>query len=362
MNHPHLVFAETSPYEGIEAIIEQDDEVAFFYLRSLTNDTVGMKSCWIRNLIDAPEALDRSRLESGNAPVLPAKFCASAKAKPRLNEKQLRVVWFAGGDGAALLEKDEVLAIIPPWSGSEGFQGYARECHIKSPFCWPLPDHPALYERIQKSDEFWNSWGGDDSPWNRCEPKLLEAYEKIFGPVVNYFSIDGGQWPPKTLAQFNWENLLVVLTVGVSSCPQPLVEMRFDVPDRHRRIEFAACFTSDAPASLVTSFCQYMGGQSKLPWSNQSCFSHGHTISCDLFLKSQLLPDFSSVLLGSQAELPVTQIELPKLEGDPLNLLWMIPVFENERKYLQETHNFSLINQIICDFPVPVISNRAMVV
>lgn len=360
MNSPQLVFAENSPYGTVEAIIEQDDHVAFFYLRALNNESFGMKSCWVRNLVDAPEELDRARLSAGNPPVLPARFCRSASAQSRLQEKTLRVVWFEEGDGAALLEDDETIAIIPAWSGVEGFEGYSKECVGQSPFGWEMPGTDNLENRIKLADQFWKSWQTEKSPWDEYEPRLLESMEKRWGPVQKYFSIDGGEWPPRTLAQFAKDQKTILVSVGTSICPQPRVEMAFDIPGAFRRFELAACFEESESPERVDAFARYMSSQVALPWQKQTFFAHGHSVSCRQFLDDDSYPDFSSIFLVEQGQLPEEcQVRLPEVFGDPVNLLWTVPVFEHERKQVQESNNLALLDSVIREKGIPLIHRRA---
>lgn len=364
MSQPQLVFAETSPYNSVEAIIEQDDQVACFYLRGIDQQRFPMKSCWIRNLVDAPQELDRSRLAQGLPPTLPAGFCRDARAQQPLEEHRLRVVWWEPGDGAALLEDDQLLAVIPPWSGSEKFDGLARECQVASPLCGLLPNesHP-LWQQIAAADRFWKSWQSDTSPWLEYEPKLLAAYEQVFGEPANYYAIDGGDWPPRTLARYHWQGWIVLLTVGVSLCPQPGLERVFENPGMFRRLEWGACFEEAIEPVFLEAFIRYLSGQVSLPWNQLTFLADGHSIGCELFLKSDGMPDFSSILLCGQRRLPQDQgLELPTVLGDPVNLLWTVPVFENERKFIQETNNFSVLGDLLSQDPFPVIRQRRTLV
>lgn len=360
MTSIQLVFAETSPYESQEAIIEQDDQVAYFYLRGMGGRKDEMKSCWIRNLVEAPAEIDRERLTAGMPPVLPAEFCKSPAPMPRLDEKQLRVVWFENGSGASLLENDRVIATIPAFSGSEHFDGFARDCIKPSPFCAPLEtSSEKLLHEVDAADRFWKSWESNESPWIKYEPIILNAYEKRFGAPIEYLAIDGGKWPPRTVAKYAWNDRIILLTVGVSICPQPKVELVFDNPNLWRRIEWGACFEQDCPAERIQQFIRYLGGQVGLPWQHLTFLSHGHSVSCDLFQATDQLPDYSSILLFSDVHCSAEQKpELPKVDGDPVNLLWCLPVYEMERKYLQETSNFSLLNELIGENDVPVIRSR----
>jgi hypothetical protein len=40
------------------------------------------------------------------------------------SSKNVRIVWSEEGDAAALYERDQLLAVIPSWSGSGGFDGF----------------------------------------------------------------------------------------------------------------------------------------------------------------------------------------------------------------------------------------------
>ena len=68
-----------------------------------------------------------------------------------------------------------------------------------------------------------------------------------------YFSIDGGHWPPRTLARYQWEGRVVLATVGVSICRQPGIAQFIENPSSLRRFEWAACFESDLPEDLIDS-------------------------------------------------------------------------------------------------------------
>ncbi|MEE2639272.1 MAG: suppressor of fused domain protein [Planctomycetota bacterium] len=363
MSEPELVFAETSPHGSVEALIEQDERVAYFYLRGIEQNSFEMKSCWVRNLVPAPAELDRQRMLEGRPPALPEEFCRPGTTMQRLDEKRLRLVWFEEGDGAALLEDDQLLAVIPAWSGQEGFCGYARDCGAASPFCWPLPVGETLQDRVRSADRFWKSWETEDSPWAVYEPRILEQYEEAFGSLQGYYSIDGGHWPPRTLARFHWENRIVLLTAGNSLLPQPGVEMAFENPKTFRRFEVGCCLDESASQALVESCGKYLGGQTALPWSQLTFLAHGHTISCEMFLKAESLPDFSSILLLAQDKVAGIQKQVAPAEifGEPVSLLWSLPLFENERKYLQETMNFSLLDKILSGQGLPMIEPRSMV-
>lgn len=75
------------------------------------NEDFGVKSCWVRNLIEAPEKLETKLMEKGVPPMLTKEFCKFPKGQESLNADNLEIVWLEG-DGAALLENGEILCVI----------------------------------------------------------------------------------------------------------------------------------------------------------------------------------------------------------------------------------------------------------
>src|SRR6516225_9688842 len=86
----------------------------------------------------APEALEVESLRSGSPSRNPALHCRHAAGRPPPAAQDLRVVWLPEGNGATLYERDEILAIIPPWSGANEFHGYARDNIGEGPLAWEL--------------------------------------------------------------------------------------------------------------------------------------------------------------------------------------------------------------------------------
>src|SRR5687767_6983680 len=159
------VLEKLSPNGNIEAVVEQDDRVAFFYLRGDPEIDVGIRSCWVRNLRPAPAALDTDAASRGVAPMLPRDHCAHPLGAAPLVASRLTIVWFEEGDAAALLDGNDALAIIPSWSGTNGFEGYARDCTAENPLCWPLRADNALHDRVRAAREYWASWDAAADPW-----------------------------------------------------------------------------------------------------------------------------------------------------------------------------------------------------
>ncbi len=138
-----IVLTSISPHGKVQAVVEDDDRTIYFYLNFVEqaqHPDTKVKTCWVRNRLPAPDQYEPTEMMRGVAPMLPAEYCVDAGPGEPLEASELRVVWFEEGDGAALLDDDDVLAVIPAWSGLIGdFQGYARDCSKESKLCWPLP-------------------------------------------------------------------------------------------------------------------------------------------------------------------------------------------------------------------------------
>ena len=169
LDDPVVLLFQTSPYVTLDAIVQHDNQAVYFYLNqpvatSVTQSpTFGTRACWVRNLDLGPLVVNETQMRQGISPMLPRNLCIHREGQTLPKSEDLRVVWFEEGNGAALIEslpgKDPViLAVIPPWSGLEGFHGYAHECAVESPLCWPMPDNPKLRQRIENAEQFWLAW------------------------------------------------------------------------------------------------------------------------------------------------------------------------------------------------------------
>lgn len=357
MSEPEVVLQEVSPHGNLEAIIEQDDRVAHFYLRSPDFEEFGLKTCWIRNLSEAPDILDVEGMRQGIPPMLSKEFCLHPEGQEPLDSERLSLVWFPEGDGVALMEDDNMLAAIPAWGGMKGFSGYARDCIGQSTLCWKLDDSTEFKARISEAERFWNQWDRDESPWHSCQDEFLAAYESVLGPHSRYFAIDGGNWPPKALVRFDTPDCTYLLTLGVSLRPQPAVEMYYDEPADFRRFEFGACIAREVEDETISSIASYLSGQSTLPWQQFTFFAHGHTIPCDAFGGDQTLRCFTSVLLvDSPPSAP--DLNPPRIDGERVSLLWTVPITPTEQQIAERDGSKELIKRFPITWPLHMVGNR----
>ncbi len=353
MQEPRTLLQEVSPDGNLEVAVDQDARVVHLYLRATRNEQFGLKSCWVRNLAHAPEELDVQAMRTGQPPLLPRRFCVYPEGQPPLEADALEVVWLPEGDGVALFENGELLAVIPGWSGAGGFNGYARDCRGESPLCWELGPENVMCRRVDAARRFWAEWEQPESPWLRAQDCIMAAYAGVIGQHSRYFAIDGGAWPPRGLALYECGERVYLLTVGLSLRPQPVVEMYTDKPEEVRRIELAACFHRSVPMAVVEDFGSYLSGIAALPWQQITFLGDGHTVGCDVFSEAEKLRSLSAVLLAKQAQ-GAPALVLPDVGCDRVALLWCIPITDRERTLAENSGSRALVSRFSTGLP-PVV-------
>lgn len=177
------------------------------------------------------------------------------------------------------------------------------------------------------------------------QPQYLDAITSVLGPVSKYYGIDGGHWPPKAMVTIEKGNVTYVVTLGVSLVPQPKVEQYTEPPERLRRFELAFACESHWLAKNESQLLAYISGQTSLPWSYLTFLAQGHTIPCQEI--SQVNNLFTSILLAKPENAPA--IPFPLVAGDPVNVLWMIPITSREQQFAETNGSEQLISKSIGD-------------
>jgi hypothetical protein len=353
----HSVLFQTSPYGNLDAIVEHDGRAVYFYLSAgqRPNNRFGMRACWVRNLELGPHVINQEDMEAGIAPMLPRYDCADPQLTRLPTAESLEIVWLEEGNGAALFElpvagsdidQPQLIAVIPPWSGLDGFHGYAANCINESSVCWPMPDNPLLMQRIDSAREFWGSWSNSASdaagesvpasPFAIQQPQVLANYRKRFGiepGEEKYYAAGGDQFPLRGLLHHRTYRLEVIATAGMSVCPQPAVEMFVDDPANFRRIELAMVLPRQKDLDALTPAMEQLSGLSGYPWKELTWFRDGHTCGFAFgeYTALLLLDDANgSRLAGVDSE------ALPEFRGDPVNLLRMLPTTDLQLTQLKE--------------------------
>jgi hypothetical protein len=345
MAKPTVLLEDGSPNGNISAIVEQDERVAYFYLWPAKETGLEMRSCWIRNLAAGPNDLDAAAMRDGRPPMMPLGYCAHQAGAPPLKPELLRVVWSEEGDAAALYEQNDLLAVIPCWSGTDGFHGFSRECIGQGPLAWELgsPDDNVLFERFERASDYWKSWQ-EGALWPAYRDAMLQSLESAFGKHSKYFATDEGKWPPKALVQFTSGERIILATIGMSLRPQPMVELYVEEPRDYRRIELAMCLPSAIDDAAVQAVAQYLSGQSGYPWHYYTWLGNGHTIPADVFseLSGKRFP--FALLSKRLPELP--QLRLPTFRDDPVSILWLAPISKKEQEFAESEGSESLMQRL----------------
>ncbi len=356
MKEPQVVLDDTSPHGNLQAIVEQDERVAYLYVRALQREDLGTRSCWLRNLAPAPEELDRDGMEEGIPPMLPREHCLHPEGMAPLDATRLEIVWFPEGDGIALLEDGKPLAVIPSWGITGDFPGYARDARGESMLGWGLSGAEAIPERVRAAITWWRN----GSPWKECQDAFLAEYERVLGPRSRYFAIDGQRWPNKAMVRTDTKEGSYLLTLGISLRPQPQVELHYEDPADLRRFEFAACLVPGTDEQTIMQLARYLSGQSNLPWENLTFLGNGHTVPCDAFSEDPGLRHFTAVLLVDHPP-GAPEINPLRMDGDRVMLLWVVPITEAERQLIVEERSAEFIERFPADWPLHVIAKRPVV-
>lgn len=334
-----ILIAETNPYDSFEAIVEDDGRTVYLYLQSRQEEGE-MKAVWVVNRVAAPRGQDILSMQQGIAPLMPAFGTRHPQGHPGFHPENLSLVWFEEGDGVALLDRERPVAVLPSWSGLEGFYGYSAEAVGETPMAWDLePALEGLQPRIEAARRYWD-WRADAESWEEIKDAGLAHLERILGPHQRYWAADGGRYPPRAIVAFNaprLEGVTVLTTVGMSAQSLPKVEMAFEDPRPHRRIELAAATAGD-PGRLAGLLSAMMA----FPWSQGSWLGDLHTYGYGnpspnvgesaAFLMREPSPQVLQVSEGTRTVPAPNLSGLTDRSGDPVSYLWLVAINEPERQ------------------------------
>lgn len=321
---PLPLLFQSSPWGSVDAIVQHDGRAVYFILNGPPR--FGTRACWVANLVAGPLEFSQGDLAAGQFPVLPRVHQIDQTPMEVPASDDLEVVWFESGDAAALFWSGRLVAVIPPWSGLEGFHGYSANCATQNLVCSPFPSGGKLEARVRQAVAYWQRWR-DDPPFRTWQPECLRRYAGRFGQQEQYWSVDGGKFPPRGVAQFrDAEGRLRLVTVGMSLALQPEPRDEQSATGYWPCIELGLEVPADATAPATVS--RLVGRLAALlahPWKNWTWLAPGHT--CDLLpdqtgmAKAALVADSPEEAVG----LPTNRLPVP-VEGWPASrLLWLAP-------------------------------------
>ena len=337
------LLTETNPNGNCTAVVADDGRVVYLYVHGTPGSGFELKTVWVRNRVAASRSLkdELAFMEKGKAPQMPAAYCRHPKGEAALDPNLLRVVWLPEGNGVALFQKKEMLAAIVPWSGQKGFCGYARDALGEGPNAWELSADNNLHRRFAEAEKYWAMWDSKPSPWETVQASQLAAYEAVFGKYTRYFAIDGGAWPPKALAEFEAAPGRVLATIGVGLRPQPEIEMYTETPELFRRIEIGMVLRKEMSKEEQQSWRSYISAQAGFPWVKYTWLGHGHTIGCEGVKQS----GWNAVLLVDAKQIQ-PYCRMPDFYGDPVTLLWMVPISAQELAVAQKEGSKAILHRL----------------
>lgn len=346
MTQSYRIAEVTNQQQTLIAMVEQDERAAYFYLwpAEAFRSQFAVRGCWLRNLLPAPANEDWQAMEQGIPPLLSAEFCRTLEAEPMLDPAGLQILWEPTDDGAALWYQGQLLAVIPGWSLYQDKQvSFSAGCIKENRLTAPLGSASTneYYAQAEKHRHFWRDWH-DGHLWEPMQREMIQRYESQFGDSLKYYSIDQGNWPPMAISQHYHQGCWYFLTLGMSIRPMPCVDFLFEeLASQHRRIELAMAIDAEVMteenavqmASALASFAHF-------PWARLSWLGEGHT------LESAVAPvGFAGFLLSAELCGEEGQFNLPKRDGEKVNLLWASPVTLAERELAEAGENGG--NQLI---------------
>ncbi|MCM1227481.1 MAG: suppressor of fused domain protein [Clostridium sp.] len=324
----------------VKAFVERYNNCYYFYLwfNPMSPDCK-VKACWICNRSKAPEKINTDDMGNGKAPMMPAEFVDHELNGISINEKALSIVWFEEGASAALLCDDEILCVIPEWSGFKDFHGYAKYAKGTGPFAWEITGAlERLTERINNAKKFWETFAKDEkSAWMWLSNQLSEV-KGFVGNHEDDFNIanktdkllKNTAFPPKIVTSGTRNGIVYGITAGVSLAAMPSVDMYVkDEPKNARRIELGF-----AAEEKFRQICRPMYANismyASIPWQQLTFLAHGHTVPFNN------IKGFEAVLFVNPHF--VEGLESPAysdfLDGGTTNMLWVVPITKKEYDFI----------------------------
>jgi hypothetical protein len=281
---------------------------------------------------------------------MPSAHTKFPDGRPVPEPSALTALWLEEGDGAAILEDGELLAVLPGWAGiSRRMPGYSRDIIGQTPFGWSLDDAlEGLGPRTEQSARFWQ-WRADEQAWARFQQAMLGHLLARLGPGGRYWDVGGGKQPLVGVSErplTGYRDFTVLSTIGMCSQRMPVIEQFTEDVGGEARIELAIATTlpSAEAARIFLWLAQY-------PWRAVTWFGAGHSIRwyhepATFPLgggnEGVLLLDDPGQLIGPE----VPDLSGFAFAGEPVRWLWILPITERERQLAKERGASSLITQL----------------
>ena len=271
---PITLLESFSPYGSRKVTVEYDGLTTAAYLH---DDSSAISATWIANHRPAPPSTDQARLDAGRAPLMPAARTKHPAGRPPLQAGALEALWFEEGDGVAILENGQPLAVIAGWSDMDrGMPGYSSDVIGQTPFGWSLDDAmEGLAPRLERSRAYWH-WRQSGSGWGQFQQALLGHLQPRLGPGGHYWDASAGHQPLTGVTERPsgpHRPYTILSTVGMSCQRMPVVEQVLDDPSGYARIELAIATT--LPSAQAARVFLWLA---TYPWRAVTWFGPGHSV------------------------------------------------------------------------------------
>lgn len=323
--------------ESRTAILEYENDSVYLYSHP-QHENLDIKTLWVANT--KKRIFGKSDIKAdfnrGIQPYLPKEYCLkSGYITDFKNKENWKLQWGLDQNSIAVYFKGAVIAILPEWSGFNGFHGYSAGTNRESVVAWPLNADNIQIRRFLEERNFLDSWS--ESNWIVRQESLVSFYKNLHSGDPRYFAADGGKWPPLGIHYSKSSGMEFISTVGMSQLPMPEFGMKHENVQEFRRIELAiACRT----ISNFEPLARYLSGQASYPWYFGSHFDHGHTMPCKQ-LKEVGSKATYVAFIEAASFLP--KVSMPSFDDGAVRLLHMVPIYESEQKFAEENSTQRLI-------------------
>jgi hypothetical protein len=281
---------------------------------------------------------------------MPIGHTRHAGGRPPFDPRALRALWFEEGDGVAVMESGQLLAVIPGWSQiGRGMPGYSRDAIGQTPFAWSLDDAmDGLGTRADRASAFWR-WRQREESWSSFQRSMLGHLLGRLGPAGRYWDVGGGKQPPVGVSErppAPQRPYTVLSTLGMCCQRMPGIEQVMLEPSPRSRVELALATTM--PSQQAARVFLWLG---QYPWRAVTWFGDGHTVRW--YHEPGTFPlggGYDAVLLLADPS-GLLGPEAPDLSGftfgtDPVRWLWVIPITERDRALGKERGTTSLVTHL----------------
>ena len=274
----------------------------------------------------------------------------ASRGRPPLQAAALDALWFEEGDGVAVLENGQPLAVIAGWCDMDaGMPGYGSEVIGQTPFGWSLEDAmDGLASRLEKSAAYWR-WRYSADGWSRFQQHLLAHLTARLGPAGHYWDTSGGRQPLTGVSErppAPGRPYTVLSTAGMSCQRMPGVEQVLQDPGEYARVELALATT--LPAAQAARVFLWLA---RYPWQAVTWFGAGHTVRW--YGEPAAFPlggGHEAVLLlddpGALAGPEPPDLAGFGFGGDPVRWLWVVPISARDRQQARDLGSAGLVSSL----------------